>query len=142
MDSELSLHTLHIRGLARNLGFYEAQKVLKSFFDIMWADQISQIHVISNYDRLMDLINEKFRIETSYNQYKQKNLSYNQRILIKVENFYVDAEIYHENLMLINNNLLNFYRKLNSKSNTGFFYSDLQGMPLSASKTSLLWRRS
>lgn len=85
----------------------------------MWADQVSQIHVITNYDRLMDLINEKFKIETAYNQFKQKNLSYNKRIKSKIDDNYVDAEIYHENLIKINENLLNFYRKLNSNSNTG-----------------------
>ena len=115
----MSLHTLHVRGLARNLGFYEAQKVLKSFFDTIFADQISVIHVISNYDVLMYLINEKFRIDTAYNQYKQKNLSYNHRMMVTIDNINVDAEIYHQNLIKINEGLLNFYRKLNSKSNSG-----------------------
>ena len=115
----MSLHTLHVRGLSRNLGFFEAQKVLKSFFELMFVNQVSQIHVISNYDVLMDLINEKFRIDTAYNQYKQKNLSYNERIMITVDNQLVDAEIYYENLIKINEGLLNFYRKLNSKTNSG-----------------------
>jgi hypothetical protein len=88
----------------------------------LWADQVSQIHVITNYDRLMDLINDKFNLETAYNQFKQKNLSYNKRIKSKVGDIYVDAEIYHENLIKINGNLLNFYRKLNSNSNTGIIY--------------------
>lgn len=88
----------------------------------MWADQVSQIHVITNYDRLMDLINDKFNLETAYNQFKQKNLTYNKKLKTKVGDLYVDAEIYHENMIKINANLLNFYRKLNSNSNTGIIH--------------------
>ena len=123
MDSEISHHTLHIRGLNKNLSYLEAKRIIHNFFDIHFNDLILEIQVIPNYDNLMSLIDRKFEIETKYDKYKNLNdKNKKQRALESLEwicGSKVDGEIYYKNWIKIINGMLKFYRKLNMKKNTG-----------------------
>jgi len=123
MDSDISHHTLHIRGLNKNLSYLEAKRIIHNFFDIHFNDLILEIQVIPNYDNLMSLIDRKFEIETKYDKFKNLNdQKKKQRALESLEwvcGSKVDGEIYYKNWIKIINEMLKFYRKLNMKKNTG-----------------------
>lgn len=125
MDSDMSLHTIHIRGLNRNLSYLDAKKILQSFFDIQYSGLICEIQVIPSYDNLMNLIERKFATEAYINKFKNLNLKNHQkRAIVKVseglwKEITVDAEVYYKNWLSIIENMLKFYRQLNAKKNTG-----------------------
>jgi hypothetical protein len=121
MDSDISLHTLHIRGLNRNLSYSDALKNLQSFFEGLFPESIAEIQVTPCYDTLMDLIDRKFEAEAYLSKYRLMNENdRTQRIKISIESEKnVDAQIYYKNLLRILDNLLNFYRMLNTNKNTG-----------------------
>lgn len=128
MDSDMSLHTLHIRGLNNNLSYLDAKKILHSFFDIEFNGLVTAIQVIPRYDDLMSLIDRKFEAESYMNKYKIMNLKNpKERALVKInqgvdkcyKTITVDGELYYRSWMNIIENMLNFYRKLNTKKNTG-----------------------
>jgi hypothetical protein len=125
-DAEISRHTLHIRGINANLSYIDAKKLMQSYFDISYAGRVAEIHVIPHYDVLMDLIERKSTFESKLNKYKKQNENFGgKRETETVLNIFrckkdvVDGEIYYSNWVRIIDNLLDFYRKLNSKSNTG-----------------------
>ena len=123
MDSDISMHSLHIRGLNKNLSYTEAKRIVKNFFDINFNGLIVEIQVIPNYDNLMSLIDRKFEIESKIDKYKKLNSHNNKtratKSLAIVCGDKVDAEIYYQHWKKIIDNMLKFYRKLNSKLNTG-----------------------
>jgi len=122
LDNDISSHTLHIRGINKNLSFKEAKKILNCFFEIFFPN-IVEIQVIANYDRLMELIDRKFRVESRYNKYRIKNSkNKDKREMIKSAllcGHNIDGEIYYSHWMKITNNMLSFYRSVNMKRNTG-----------------------
>jgi len=122
LDNDLSSHTLHIRGINKNLSYKEAKKILNSFFEIYFPN-IVEIHVIANYDKLMELIERKFSVESSFNKYRIKNWkNTGKREMLKsglVCAEKMDGEIYYKHWIKITNNMLSFYRNLNMKRNTG-----------------------
>jgi hypothetical protein len=125
MDSDMSLHTIHIRGLNRNLSYLDAKKILQSFFDIQFSGLVCEIQVIPSYDKLMDLIERKFTTEAYINKFKNLNMKNSQkRAVVKIgeglcKGRIVDAEVYYKNWLNIIENMLRFYRQLNAKKNTG-----------------------
>lgn len=122
LDNDISSHTLHIRGINKNLSYKEAKKILNSFFEIYFPN-IVEIHVIANYDRLMELIDKKYSVESSFNKYRIKNWNNNgKREIFKsglICGHKMDGEIYYKHWIKITNNMLSFYRNLNMKRNTG-----------------------
>jgi len=122
LDNDISSHTLHIRGINKNLSYKEAKKILNSFFEIYFPN-IVEIHVIANYDRLMELIDRKFSVESSFNKYRIKNWKHQgKREIINsgmICGYKIDGEIYYKHWMKITNSMLSFYRSLNMKRNTG-----------------------
>jgi hypothetical protein len=125
MDSDISLHTIHIRGINKSLTYLDAKKIIKSFFDISFTD-IVEIQVIPNYDQLMYLIDKKYEVEAYHDKYKNQNKKSNSRAIVDIythpfllKKEKVDGEIYYNHWTKIVNNMLNFYRKLNLKKNTG-----------------------
>lgn len=115
------LHTIHIRGLNRNLSYSDAKKILHSFFDTQFHGQELEVQVIPSYDTLMNLIDQRFEAEAYLEKYKILNLQNpHQRVKIKVNGeSNVDGQIYYSNMLSILENTLNFYRMLNTKKNTG-----------------------
>jgi len=122
MDSDIGLHTIHIRGLNKNLSYLDAKKLLQSYFEIQFSGQIVEIQVIPSYDILMNLIDQKFIIEAYINKYKILNeKNPRKRAFIKglCSKSSIDGEIYHSNWLKINDKMLDFYRRLNTNKNTG-----------------------
>lgn len=121
LDSDIALHTIHIRNINKKLSYFDAKKILDSFFEVSFLDQIIEIHVIPDNNRLMNLIDQKSHVEAKYNKFKALNeTNITKRYKIKVDmTEKVDAEIYYKNKSKIIDNLIIFYRKLNSKKNTG-----------------------
>ncbi len=99
LDNDISSHTLHIRGINKNLSYTEAKKILNSFFEIYFPN-IIEIHVIANYDKLMELIDRKFSVESYHNKYRIKNWkNIGKREMIKSHLIYghnMDGEIYYK----------------------------------------------
>ena len=123
LDSDIAAHTLHIRGINKNLSYTEAKKILNSFFEI-YFNNIIEIQVIPNYDRLMELIDLKYSVESNYNKYKIKNWKnkIGKRDYITSAmcfGYKIDGETYYRHWIKITNNMLLFYRSLNMKRNTG-----------------------
>jgi hypothetical protein len=125
-DAEISRHTLHIRGINTNLSYIDAKKLMQSYFDISYAGRVAEIQVIPHYDVLMSLIERKSALESKLNKFKKLNEKYyGKREIESVMNIFkckkelVDGEIYYNNWVRIIDILLDFYRKLNSKTNTG-----------------------
>ena len=125
MDSDIALHTIHIRGLNRKLSYLDAKKILTSFFEIQFTGLIAEIQVIPHYDILMSLIERKFEAESYISKYKILNMKNPgkramtgiREMLCKVQE--VDGEVYYKNWLRIIDKMLNFYRRLNTKKNTG-----------------------
>lgn len=123
LDNDIASYTLHIRGINKNLSYIEAKKILNSFFEIYFPN-IIEIQVIANYDRLMELIDMKYSVESSYNKYKIKNWKNKNGKRERIKSsiccgYDIDGEIYYKHMIKITNNMLNFYRNLNMKRNTG-----------------------
>jgi hypothetical protein len=123
MDSDISMHTLHIRGLNKNLSYLEAKRIIHNFFDIHFNGLICEIQVIPNYDNLMSLIDRKFEIESKIDKFKKLNdISKYKRAnekLYWVCGEKVDGEIYYRHWKKIIDDMLKFYRNLNTNTNTG-----------------------
>lgn len=117
MDSDIALHTLHVRGINRNLSYLDAKKIIQSFFEIEFTGNIVEIQVIPNYDVLINLIDQKFAAEAKFNKYRRINKNKGGRANRFCQN--IDGETYYSNWVRIINNMLQFYRKLNSNKNTG-----------------------
>jgi hypothetical protein len=126
-DAEISRHTIHIRGINTNLSYIDAKKLMQSYFDISYAGRVVEIQVIPHYDVLMSLIERKSAAESKLNKYKKLSENSfgrkreNEALfkLLGCRREVVDGEIYYSNWVRIIDNLLDFYRKLNSKTNTG-----------------------
>ena len=112
-----------------HVSYLDAKKILNSFFYIQFNGLVSEIQVIPSYNNLMSLIDRKFEAEAYFNKYKIMNLKVgaDKRAMIKINEGWcssvsgtkVDGEIYYRNWLKIIENMLNFYRRLNTKKNTG-----------------------
>jgi hypothetical protein len=132
LDKDISCHTLHIRGINKNLSYAEARKVLFSFFEAYYPN-VLEIQVIAKYDRLLEMIDFKYLVEKKYNKYRilniknkdkdfDNNINKEKRELEKMNIFCgykVDGEIYYKHWIKITNKMLMFYKNLNVKKNTG-----------------------
>ena len=124
LDHIISKHSIHIRGINQNLTYLDAKNMVENFFNSNFSEYIIYIQVIPNYDILMDLIDKKFLYKSLYDKYNKLNVNnYPKREKIFSGYFWnkkeIDAEIYYNHLCVITENMLNFYRKLNIKKNTG-----------------------
>lgn len=124
-DTDIPLHTIHIRGINQNLPYLDVKKILDSFFEQHFNQLVAGIQVIPNYDILCSLINRKFVYQSRHDSYNHSNtLTYPNRAVIKVyegiiDCHKVDAEIYYNHWVDIVDQMINFYRQLNMKKNTG-----------------------
>jgi hypothetical protein len=140
LDKDISCHTLHIRGINKNLSYDEVRKVLFSFFEAYYPN-VLEIQVIAKYDKLLEMIDFKYLVEKKYNKYRILNIKNKDKIfnsndnndnsgeinkekreLEKMNIFCgpkVDGEIYYKHWINITNKMLLFYKNLNVKKNTG-----------------------
>lgn len=131
VDTNVSKHTIHIRNLNRNLSYKEAQKLLTEFITMSLHNKnsidIVSVQVIPNYDKIINLIDKKFSLESKLANIKKANNKtehYFQRVKEKLKCkggnvYYADKELLMKEKIKIINNLLNFYRKLIARKNTG-----------------------
>ena len=126
LDNLIPLYTLHIRGINQDLSYLDAKKIIEAFFENHFNSLIIGIQLIPNYDMLTKLIDQKFTYQGRYDEYYNENIKNNpirKKItkdwFFKLKKSKIDAEIYYMHLSEITNNMLNFYRSLNSKKNTG-----------------------
>lgn len=124
LDNDISSHTLHIRGINKNLSYSEARKILSSFFEAYYPN-VLEIQVIAKYDKLLELIDFKYKVEKKYNKFRinnLKNLKKEKREMEKIGFLFgdkVDGEIYYKHWTKITKKMLMFYKNLNIKKNTG-----------------------
>lgn len=122
IDTDASLHSLHIRGLNKNLNYKETEKVMNEFLNMcLVGHEVLSIQVIPNYDKIIELIDQKFNLESTLNQLERKNFNrlFSNRIKMYQGNFLIDSELYMREKIKVTNHLLDFYRKLIVRKNTG-----------------------
>lgn len=122
IDSEMSKHTIHIRGLNKKLSFKEAQRLLLDFFNLTFQNyDIISVQVIPSYDKIIDLIDKKFQLESQLNILQR--LNYNKPYILKSKKFHgdflVDEEKYTFEEIKILDKVIDFYRRLIARKNTG-----------------------
>jgi hypothetical protein len=79
--------------------------------------------VIPYYDILMELIERKFEYESLHDKFKRLNHKnpFKRNTIAQgfINRRHIDGEKYYESWVRIINNMLIFYRKLNTRTNTG-----------------------
>lgn len=123
-ESEIAMHTLHIRGINQTLTYLELKKMIDTFFDIHFCQMVVGIQIIPNYDILYYLIDKKFTYQSKHSSYEQLNIMLHPKRakIFQWDNYQykeIDAEVYYKNWCQITDNMIAFYRKLNMKKNTG-----------------------
>jgi hypothetical protein len=126
LEAIIRKHSIHIRGINQNLSYLEAKNIIENFFQTYFSSKLVGVELIANYDILDSLIEKKFIYQSFHEKYRQYNLSnYPERKELSSEGWFNcnkkkrDAEIYFQHLVNINEEMLKFYRQLNSKRNTG-----------------------
>ena len=130
LENVIRKHAIHIRGINQSLSYLEAKKIIENFFQTNFSTYLVGVELIANYDILDSLIEKKFVYQSCHDKYTQYNLSnYPERKELSFDDscfnccgknkYKIDAEIYFQHMVNINEKMLKFYRELNAKRNTG-----------------------
>ena len=126
-DRDIARHTIHIRGINQSLSLNDVKKIIYTFFDQHLTQSVASIQIIPNYDVLTSLLERKFVYQSKLEEYiHHNNANPLFRKKIKVYNSFctcfpklIDAEVHYRHWCKIIDNMINFYRNLNIKKNTG-----------------------
>ena len=121
IDNDVSTHSIHIREINRNLSYKETLKLLSDYFNMRFFNEVLSIQVVPNYDKIIGIIDRRYHYECELNKTQFFNFNKPERLKARktINGCNVDLELYYRNKIIILERLIDFYRKLLVRKNTG-----------------------
>lgn len=119
LDNDVSLHTIHLREINKYLTYKETLKLLSDFFQIHFFNEVLSIQVIPNYDKIVKIINTMFSLESELNKVERDNYYNFIKQKKEINGVVVDYEVFLKQKIKISQNILDYYRQLLARENTG-----------------------